>query len=39
MTYREIGDITGISEANVKVKVHRARIKLKKIFRPGENHE
>jgi RNA polymerase sigma-70 factor (ECF subfamily) len=38
MTYREIADITGISEANVKVKVHRARIKLKKIFRPEKNH-
>ena len=30
LSYREIGKIAGISEANVKIKVHRARIKLKK---------
>ena len=30
MTYREIADILKISEANVKVKVHRARTELKK---------
>ncbi len=37
MTYREIAVITGISEANVKVKVHRARIKLKKNLRMGKD--
>jgi len=37
MTYREIAVITGISEANVKVKIHRARVKLKKALRTGEN--
>ncbi len=31
-SYREIAEITGISEANVKVKVHRARQKLKKML-------
>jgi RNA polymerase sigma-70 factor (ECF subfamily) len=37
MTYREIGAVTGISEANVKVKVHRARIRLKKILKMEKN--
>ena len=32
MTYREIGEILEISEANVKVKVHRARVKLRKLL-------
>ncbi|MFZ0131993.1 MAG: sigma-70 family RNA polymerase sigma factor [Desulfobacterales bacterium] len=32
LSYREIAGVTGLSEANVKVKVHRARLKLKKIF-------
>ena len=36
MSYREISAITGISEANVKVKVHRARTKLRKIIQAGE---
>ena len=35
LSYREIANITGISEANVKVKVHRARIKLKKQLQKG----
>jgi RNA polymerase sigma-70 factor (ECF subfamily) len=29
MPYREVAQITGISEANVKVKIHRARKKLR----------
>ena len=29
LSYREIANITGFSEANVKVKIHRARVKLK----------
>jgi RNA polymerase sigma-70 factor (ECF subfamily) len=31
-SYREIAQLTGTSEVNVKVKVHRARTKLKKIL-------
>ncbi len=33
LTYREIADITGNSEANIKIKIHRSRLKLKKILR------
>jgi len=36
LCYREIASIAGISEANVKVKVHRARLKLKKILNAGD---
>ena len=36
MTYREIAAVAGITEANVKVKVHRARIKLRKLIKAGE---
>ncbi|MFZ0449576.1 MAG: RNA polymerase sigma factor [Desulfatiglandaceae bacterium] len=36
LSYREIASITGISEANVKVKIHRARLKLRKIIQVGE---
>ena len=36
LSYREIASIAGISEANVKVKVHRARLKLKKILNTGD---
>ena len=36
LSYRDIASIVGISEANVKMKVHRARIKLKKIIQAGE---
>ena len=32
-SYREIAHITGNSEANIKVKIHRARIKLKKTLK------
>ena len=35
LTYRDIAEVTGISEANVKVKVHRARVKIKKILTMG----
>jgi RNA polymerase sigma-70 factor (ECF subfamily) len=35
LSYREIASITGTSEANVKVKVHRARLKLKEIIYNG----
>jgi RNA polymerase sigma-70 factor (ECF subfamily) len=36
LSYRQIASIVGISEANVKVKVHRARIKLKRILEEGD---
>ena len=36
LTYREIGSILNISEANVKVRVHRARMKLRKILDSGD---
>jgi len=36
MPYREIARIAGTSEANVKVRVHRARVKLKKIMNTGD---
>jgi RNA polymerase sigma-70 factor (ECF subfamily) len=35
LSYREIASVAGISEANVKVKVHRARVALKKILSQG----
>lgn len=31
-SYREIAEIVGISEGHVRVKVHRARVKLKEIL-------
>ena len=33
LSYREIAELTGNSEANVKVKIHRARMKLKQILK------
>ena len=36
LPYREIARITSTSEANVKVRVHRARVKLKKIMSTGD---
>lgn len=36
LSYREIGKFLKLSEANVKVKVHRARIKLKDILAKGD---
>ena len=35
--YRQIASLIGTSEGNVKVKVHRARIKLRKILHSGES--
>lgn len=32
LSYKEIAAVVGISESNVKVKVHRARLKLKKTI-------
>jgi RNA polymerase sigma-70 factor (ECF subfamily) len=37
MPYREVAQITGISEANVKVKIHRARKKLRAFLEAGKN--
>jgi len=36
LSYVEIASLAGISEANVKVKVHRARLKLKKRLKEGD---
>jgi len=36
LNYREIGDVLGISEGNVKIRVFRAREKLAIIFKEGE---
>jgi len=36
LPYREIARIARISEANVKVRIHRARVKLKKILNTGD---
>jgi RNA polymerase sigma-70 factor (ECF subfamily) len=36
LPYRDVARITGTSEANVKVRVHRARVKLKKIMDTGD---
>lgn len=35
LSYQEIASIAGISEANVKVKIHRARLKLRNILQRG----
>ena len=35
LSYKEIASITGMSLSNVKVTVHRARLKLKKILYDG----
>ena len=37
MPYRELAQITGTSEANVKVKIHRARKKLRSYLEAGKN--
>lgn len=36
LSYKEISGITKISEANVKIKIHRSRVKLKQILERGE---
>jgi RNA polymerase sigma-70 factor (ECF subfamily) len=36
LSYQEIAAINGMSVSNVKVKVHRARLKLRKIFEGEE---
>jgi len=37
LSYREIANIFGISETNVKVKVHRARTLLKEFLQIGDD--
>lgn len=37
LSYREIAELTGTTEANIKVKIHRSRLKLKKILYTGES--
>ena len=36
LSYRQIAALIGISEAHVKVKIHRTRVKLRKILQAGE---
>ena len=36
LSYREIGRLLDLSETNVKVRVHRARLKLKALMAEGE---
>ena len=36
LSYKEIAELTGTNETNIKVKIHRSRLKLKKILRKGE---
>jgi RNA polymerase sigma-70 factor (ECF subfamily) len=36
MSYREIAEITDTSENNIKVRVHRARVKLRTILDQGD---
>jgi len=35
LSYQQIGEITGNSEANIKVRIHRARVKLREILKKG----
>jgi RNA polymerase sigma-70 factor (ECF subfamily) len=36
LSYQQIGEITGNSEANIKVRIHRARLKLRELLKKGE---
>ena len=36
LKYKEIASIMGINEGNVKVRVHRARLKLREVLQHGE---
>jgi RNA polymerase sigma-70 factor (ECF subfamily) len=35
MSYRDIAELTGTSEQNIRVRVHRARVKLRKFLNQG----
>ncbi len=37
LPYRQIGEILGLTQANVKVRVHRARVRLREIIKNGGN--
>ena len=37
LPYRQIGEMLGLSQANVKVRVHRARVRLRDIIQNGGN--
>jgi len=37
LTYREIAEMAGITESNVKVRVHRARLKLRKLMKRADH--
>ena len=36
LSYREIARITGTSEGNIKVRIHRVRVKLRKMMNTGD---
>jgi len=36
LSYKDIASIVGTNEGNVKVKIHRARVKLREILKAGE---
>lgn len=36
LSYHQIAELTGTSEGNIKVRIHRCRQKLKKILHTGE---
>jgi RNA polymerase sigma factor (sigma-70 family) len=38
LSYKEIGNILGLSESNVKIRIFRAREKLEKILKEGNAH-
>lgn len=37
LPYKQIGEILELSESNIKVRVHRARVRLRDIIKNGEN--
>ena len=39
LSYREVAELTGMSEVNVKVTVHRARVKLRSILEEEKGNE
>jgi RNA polymerase sigma-70 factor (ECF subfamily) len=39
LSYRDIAELTGTSEQNIKVRVHRARVKLRTILDQGDKNE
>jgi RNA polymerase sigma-70 factor (ECF subfamily) len=39
LKYKDIASIMGIHEGNVKIRVHRARLKLREFLNEGNSHE